>query len=54
VTIRVDETTIAYFKTLADDRGIPYQTLIKSPLRDCAATHRRPIIRWAEGTKGAA
>lgn len=28
VTIRLDEATIAYFKGLADDTGIPYQTLI--------------------------
>lgn len=28
VTIRLDEATLAYFKTLAVETGIPYQTLI--------------------------
>ena len=34
VTIRLDEQTIAYFKALAADTGIAYQTLINSYLRD--------------------
>jgi len=42
VTIRIEERTIAYFKDLAADTGIPYQTLINSYLRDCAASKRRP------------
>ena len=40
VTIRLDEATITYFKDLADETGIPYQTLINLYLRDCAATVR--------------
>ena len=28
VTIRLEETTIEYFKALADEVGVPYQTLI--------------------------
>lgn len=47
VTIRLDEPTIAYFKELADETGIGYQTLINSYLKDCAATGRRPSVRWA-------
>jgi predicted DNA binding CopG/RHH family protein len=54
VTIRIDEGTIAYFKELAADTGIPYQTLINSYLRDCAASRRRPAMRWVGATKGAA
>jgi predicted DNA binding CopG/RHH family protein len=54
VTIRIDEGTIAYFKGLAAETGIPYQTLINSYLRDCAATRRRPAMRWVGATKGAA
>jgi predicted DNA binding CopG/RHH family protein len=54
VTIRIDEGTIAYFKELAADTGIPYQTLINSYLRDCAASRRRPTMRWIGTTKGAA
>lgn len=46
VTIRLDQGTIAYFKTLAADAGIPYQTLINLYLRDCAASHRRLAMKW--------
>ncbi len=48
VTIRLDEATITYFKELADETGIGYQTLINSYLKDCAATGRRPSVRWAK------
>lgn len=54
VTIRLDEPTIAYFKGLAAETGIAYQTLINSYLRDCAESKRRPMVRWASRTKGAA
>ncbi len=40
VTIRLDEMTIEYFKDLAEDTGIPYQTLINLYLRDCAVSDR--------------
>jgi len=46
VTIRVDETTIAYFKKLASDMNVPYQTLINLYLRDCAASRRRLALKW--------
>ena len=49
ITIRLDEATIAYFKELADETGIGYQTLINSYLKDCAATGRRPSLHWAPG-----
>jgi predicted DNA binding CopG/RHH family protein len=54
VTIRLDEPTIAYFKQLADETGIAYQTLINSYLRDCAESKRRPNVRWVGRAKGAA
>lgn len=53
VTIRLDEPTIAYFKALAEETGIGYQTLINSYLRDCASARRRPSVRWTR-SKGAA
>jgi uncharacterized protein (DUF4415 family) len=53
VTIRLDEPTIGYFKALADDTGIGYQTLINLYLRDCAISRRKPALRWTP-TKGAA
>jgi predicted DNA binding CopG/RHH family protein len=46
VTIRLDEGTIEYFRDLADETGIPYQTLINLYLRDCAATGRRLSMSW--------
>jgi len=54
VTIRLDEETIEYFKGLAEETRIAYQTLINSYLRECAAARRRPTMRWVETTKGAA
>lgn len=54
VTIRLDEPTIAYFKDLAEETGIAYQTLINSYLRECAESRRRPTVRWAVRSKGAA
>ena len=44
--IRLDENTIAYFKGLADDKGIPYQSLINMYLRDCAENHRKLSTKW--------
>ncbi len=46
ITIRLDEDTLAYFKQLADDAEIPYQTLINLYLRECALTKKRPSMRW--------
>jgi predicted DNA binding CopG/RHH family protein len=46
VTIRLDERTIEYFKALAEESGIPYQTLINLYLRDCAANHKRLSVNW--------
>ena len=47
VTIRLDESTIAYFKGLATGAGIPYQNLINLYLRDCAAERKRLKMEWA-------
>jgi len=47
VTIRLDVDTIGYFKTLAKQSGIPYQTLINLYLADCAAKERAPALTWA-------
>jgi len=46
VTIRLDEGTVEYFKKLAKEAGIPYQTLINLYLRDCAAAGRKLSIQW--------
>ena len=46
VTIRLDTTTVAYFKTLAEDLGMPYQSLINLYLRDCAMNRKKPNLKW--------
>ena len=46
VTIRLDEKTVDYFKNLANEAGIPYQTLINLYLRDCAASERKLSMNW--------
>ena len=46
VTIRVDENTINYFKGLAQELDVPYQTLINLYLRDCAASSKKPSLQW--------
>ena len=46
ITIRLDEETIAYFKQLAEETGLPYQNLINLYLRDCAENHRKLALHW--------
>lgn len=46
VTIRMGEDVIAYFKALAEETGIPYQSLINLYLRDCVINNRRPDLTW--------
>ena len=46
ITIRIDEDTIAYFRNMAEEKGIPYQSLINLYLRDCAATGRHLRTEW--------
>ena len=47
ITIRIDEDTISYFKSMADEKGIAYQSLINLYLRDCASEHRELSLKWA-------
>jgi len=53
VTIRLDEITISYFKKLADETDVPYQTLINLYLRDCAATGRKLSLKWRPAASSA-
>lgn len=46
ITIRIDDEVIDYFKSLSEEMGMPYQTLINLYLKDCAATHRKPSLEW--------
>ena len=47
ITIRLDKDTVSYFKTLAEEVGMPYQNLINLYLRDCAANHKKLEMKWA-------
>jgi predicted DNA binding CopG/RHH family protein len=46
VTIRLDSRTVSYFKGLAEETGIPYQTLINLYLKDCAESKRQLSLDW--------
>lgn len=48
VTIRLEELTISYFKDMAEEVGVPYQTLINLYLRDCAANNRKLTMTWVK------
>jgi len=47
ITIRLDKNTVAYFKVLATELGMPYQNLINLYLRDCALHHKKLELQWA-------
>jgi len=46
VTIRLSEDVIDYFKEMAEESGVPYQSLINLYLRDCANNDRKVDIQW--------
>ena len=46
VTMRLSEDVISYFKQMADEKGVPYQSLINLYLRDCVSSHREIDISW--------
>ena len=46
VTIRLSEDVVDYFKSMASEAGVPYQSLINLYLRDCLAQHRKVQIKW--------
>jgi|TARA_B110000116_G_C16270071_1_gene330417 predicted DNA binding CopG/RHH family protein len=47
ITMRVDKPTVEYFKSLAQELGMPYQSLINLYLRDCAVNHKKLEMKWA-------
>ena len=47
ITIRLDRGTVAYFKSLATELGMPYQHLINLYLRNCALDHKKLELQWA-------
>jgi uncharacterized protein (DUF4415 family) len=50
VTIRLSGDVVEYFKGMADEAGLPYQSLINLYLRDCLAQNRKVQISWLKTT----
>jgi uncharacterized protein (DUF4415 family) len=46
VTIRLEEDVVDYFKLLAQQTGIPYQSLINLYLQDCVKSQRKLSLEW--------
>lgn len=46
ITIRLDEDSITFFKSISEDVGMPYQSLINLYLRDCVASKRKLNLSW--------
>jgi predicted DNA binding CopG/RHH family protein len=46
VTIRLDEASIDYFKSMAEETGIPYQSLINLFLKECASSRKKLSMAW--------
>ncbi len=46
VTIRLDQDSISYFKSLSKETGIPYQSLINLYLKECASLDKKLSLSW--------
>ena len=46
ISINIDNDTIDYFKSVSEDLGIPYQTLINLYLSDCAKNKKKLQLTW--------
>jgi uncharacterized protein (DUF4415 family) len=47
VTLRMSPDVVEYFKQMAEETNIPYQSLINLYLRDCLASKRKLDMQWA-------
>ena len=54
LTIRLDHDTIEYFQKMAQELGIPYQTLMNMYLRECAVTGKRLRLQWKSDSEKSA
>src|SRR3546814_19645385 len=50
VSRRLSEDVVDYFKDLAKDADVPYQSLINLYLRYCVMKHRKVQITWPSST----
>ena len=46
VTLRVNPDVIDYFKEMATETGIPYQSLINLYLQECMTANRKLNLNW--------
>ena len=46
VTMRLSEDVVEYFKGMAEEAGVPYQSLINLYLRDCVQNKKKPAFKW--------
>lgn len=46
VTIKLDKDVIEYFKELATQMDLPYQTLINLYLKECAKSQKKLSLKW--------
>ena len=47
VTLRMSPDVVEYFKKMAEETNIPYQSLINLYLRHCLASKRKLNMQWA-------
>ena len=47
VALKLSEEVIDYFKSMSEDIGIPYQSLINLYLQDCVKSERVLQMTWA-------
>jgi uncharacterized protein (DUF4415 family) len=47
VTLRMNPDVVEYFKKMAEETNIPYQSLINLYLMDCSASKRKLDMQWA-------
>ena len=47
VTLRMHPDIITYFKKMAQETGIPYQSLINLYLLDCVNNRRKLNLQWS-------
>ena len=50
INIRFDQDVIDYFKAMAENEGMPYQTLINLFLRYCKEEQLKPKTKWAKNS----
>jgi predicted DNA binding CopG/RHH family protein len=46
ISMRLSEDVVTYFKGMASEAGVPYQSLINLYLRDCVLNQRKVQIAW--------